>query len=385
MVTDRVYLDHAATTPLRPVAAEAMTATWATYGNASSLHASGRAARRLVEESRERIAAAVGARPAEVIFTAGGTEADNLALLGSVGGRPDRPELAVSTIEHPAVAETAAALARTGRYRLVELDVDLHGRLDVDAASARVGDQTAVVSVMWVNNETGTVQPLAEVAATARAHGAWVHSDGVQALGHLPVRFDDHLDLVSLSAHKVGGPVGVGALLARRELALRPVNHGGGQERDVRSGTVPVALIAGFAAAVEAVVTDQPAEDVRLRRLRDRLGRGALAAVVDSRLNGSLDADRSQSGIVNLELTGADADAVLMLLDRAGIDCSTGSACTAGVSQPSEVLMAMGRTRSQAGSALRFSLGWTSTDADVDALLAALPGAVTAARAAGRT
>jgi cysteine desulfurase len=378
----RVYLDHAATSPMVPVAVEALTDQLGRSGNASSLHGSGRAARRVVEECREQIAAAVGARPAEVIFTAGGTEADNLALIGSARARPDRPELVISSIEHPAVAETAIALGHEGRT-LAEVPVDDTAVIDLAALSGLIGPRTAVTSVMWANNEVGTLQPLAQVAELARRHGSWVHADAVQALGHLPIRFDDHdLDLVSLSAHKIGGPAGVGALLARRELTLTPVTHGGGQERDVRSGTVPVALIAGFAAAVAHAVAVRADEAVRLRVLRDRLVDTIMSTVEDARLNGTLDPGRSLPGIANVEFAGCEADALLMLLDRVGIDASTGSACTAGVSRPSEVLMAMGRTATEAGSALRFSLGWTSTDADVDALLAALPAAVTSARAA---
>jgi len=381
-VADRVYLDHAATTPMRPSAIAAMTEQLARLGNPSSLHTSGRQARRIVEESRERIAGALGARPAEVIFTSGGTEADNLALVGTMGARPERPELVISAIEHPAVSETAAALHDRGVCTTTRATVDSTGVVDLDALRVLVGPRTALVSVMWANNEVGTVQPVRDVAAVAHQHGAWVHADAVQAVGHLPVRFADDLDLITLSAHKVGGPVGVGVLLARREITLTAVGHGGGQERDVRSGTVPVALVAGFAAAVDDAVVELAGEAVRLRTLRDRLVQEILAGVDGTTLNGTLDPERSLPTIVNVEFAGCEADALLMLLDRVGIDTSTGSACTAGVSQPSEVLMAMGRSREQAGSALRFSLGRSTTEEDVDTVLRELPAAVASARAA---
>lgn len=385
-MTERVYLDHAATTPMRACAVEAMTRQLGRTGNASSLHASGRAARRVVEESREQIAACLGSRPAEVVFTAGGTEADNLALAGAVRARaPQRNQVVVSSIEHPAVAETAAWLAESGTARVLVAGCDDTGLVDVEQVAAAVGDRTAVVSVMWANNEVGTVQPVGAIADLAHRSGAWAHADAVQVVGHLPIDFATAgPDLLTVSGHKVGGPVGIGALLVRREIALQPVLHGGGQERDIRSGTVDVASVAGFAAAVTEANVELAVEARRLRALRTELVRGALRTVDNVRLNGpgvaaGQDGDTLPS-IVNLEFVGCEADALLMVLDAQGIDCSTGSACTAGVAQPSEVLMAMGRTRDQASSALRFSLGATTTRADVEALLAALPSAVASAR-----
>lgn len=382
MPPERVYLDHAATTALRPAALATMTEQLGRLGNPSSLHASGRAARRVVEESREQIAACVGARPSEVVFTAGGTEADNLAVVGSLRARsPERTGVITSSVEHPAVGETAAALGTAAAVRTVGCD-DL-GVIDLDALAEAVDGRTAVVSVMWANNETGTVQPVGDVAAIAHRAGAWCHADAVQALGQLPLDYAQAgPDLVTLSAHKVGGPVGVGALLVRRELTLTPVLHGGGQERDLRSGTVNTAAIAAFAAALAEAVAELDREAARLRGLRETLIHGVLAAVAGTRLNGTLDPARSLPSIANLEFAGCEADALLMLLDAAGIDASTGSACTAGVAQPSDVLLAMGRTPAQASSALRFSLGATTTGSDIDRLLAVLPGAVASARAA---
>ena len=237
----------------------------------------------------------------------------------------------------------------------------------------------AWVSVMWVNNETGTVQPLPAVIEAARRVGASVHSDAVQAVGHLPVSFaDSGLDAMTVSAHKLGGPVGVGALVARREAPLSPVTRGGGQERRLRSGTVPVALAAGFAAAAVEAVASRTRESARLGALRGRLVAG-VAALPDVRINGG---DSVGPAILNATFAGARADDLLLLLDAAGVDASTGSACTAGVHQPSEVLLAMGRSDADASASLRFSLGWTSTDADVDAVVAALPEALARARAA---
>lgn len=382
----RTYLDHAATTPVLAAAVEAVLGQWAAVGNPSSLHASGRGARRVVEESRERLAALLGARPAEVIFTAGGTEADNLAIKGAYGARrrEGRARVVISAIEHHAVLDPARWLAASGGAELVEVGVDPVGRIDLDALSRAADDRTAVVSVMWANNEIGTVQPVSEVVEIAHRAGTWAHSDAVQAAGHLPVDFAaSGLDLMTVTAHKLGGPVGVGALLARREIGLEPVQHGGGQERDVRSGTVDAAGVAGFAAALELAVTHQVAERERLESLRAGLVAAVLASDPEAVVHGPSDPAERLPGVLNVELPGCSSDALLLLLDAAGIDCSTGSACTAGVAEPSHVLLALGRTERQAGSALRFSLGHTSTGADVAALADALPEVLVRARAFG--
>jgi cysteine desulfurase len=383
----RTYLDHAATTPMVAAAIEMMTAELVRVGNASSLHTSGRAARRVLEESRERVAAMLGARPAEVVFTSGGTEADNLALKGAYGvrARSDRrSRVVVSAIEHHAVLDPARWLASATDAELVEVGVSTTGVVALDALAAAVDGRTAVVSVMWANNEIGTVQPVAEIAEIAHRSGAWAHSDAVQAVGHLGVDFaDGGLDLMTVTAHKLGGPVGVGALVARREIVLEPVQHGGGQERDVRSGTVDVSAVAGFAAALSVAVSTQAAERERLEGLRADLVAAVRAAAPDAVVHGPAEAADRLPGVLNVELPGCSSDALLLLLDAAGIDCSTGSACTAGVAGPSHVLLALGRTESQARSALRFSLGHTSTTADVDAVARALPEVLARARAAG--
>jgi cysteine desulfurase len=381
----RTYLDHAATTPMVPEAVEAMTRELTRVGNASSLHGSGRSARRVVEESREAIAAQLGAQPAELIFTSGGTEADNLAIKGAfwAGSELGRHRVVTSTIEHHAVLDSAAWLGRSSSAEVSWISVDSDARLDLSALIRGVDARTAVVSVMWANNEVGTVQPTRQIAAIAAEHGVLSHSDAVQAVGHLDVDFAaSGLDLLSFTAHKLGGPYGIGALLARRELRLSPIMHGGGQERDVRSGTLDVAAIAGFAAALEVAMRNRVEEEHRLRELRRELVSSVQAAVPWAIPYGpSAEADRLP-GIASIAFPGCSADAILMLLDAAGIDCSTGAACSAGVSQPSHVLIAMGCNEADARAALRFSLGHTSTLDDVRELAAALPEAVQRAKAA---
>ena len=382
-----VYLDHAATTPMVPAAVEAMTAHLADVGNASSLHASGRRARRIVEESRETIAQALGCRPGEVVFTSGGTEADNLAVKGLFWSRraadPARRRILASSVEHHAVLDPLHWLAEHEDADLELLPVDELGRLDTDALAATIARDpatVALVSVMWANNEVGTIQPIAEVVALAAEHGIPVHSDAVQALGAVPVDFAaSGVDAMSISGHKVGGPLGVGALVVRREIELTALVHGGGQERDVRSGTLDVPAVAGFAAAVEVAVKDQADNAARLTTLRDRLVDAVRRAVPDAVLNG---ADDRLPGNVHFSFPGCEGDSLLMLLDARGIECSTGSACSAGVPQPSHVLLAMGRDPDVARSSLRFSLGHTSTEADVDAVAEALGPCVERARAA---
>ncbi len=383
-----VYLDHAATTPMHPAAVEAMTAVLGTVGNASSLHTSGRAARRRIEESRELIADRLGARPSEVIFTAGGTESDNLAVKGIYWARrdadPRHRRIVTTEVEHHAVLDAVNWLAEHEGARVTRLPTSPDG--SVSAAALRevlqTHDDVALVSVMWANNEVGTVLPVAELAAVAAEFGVPLHSDAVQAVGQLPVDFAaGPLSAMSLTAHKFGGPAGVGALLLRRDVGCVPLLHGGGQERDIRSGTADVAGAVGMAAAVRIAVDGLQAQGVRLRALRDRLVDGVLAGIDDVSLNGARDPLRLP-GNAHFTFRGCEGDALLMLLDANGIECSTGSACTAGVAQPSHVLVAMGADPASARGSLRFSLGHTSVDADVDALLAVLPGAVDRARRA---
>ncbi|WP_148574596.1 cysteine desulfurase family protein [Nocardioides caldifontis] len=385
-----VYLDHAATTPMVDVAFEALTARLRVVGNASSLHGSGRDARRVVEESRERIARALGARPGEVVLTSGGTEADNLAVKGLFWCRrdqdPGRVRILASAVEHHAVLDALEWLAEREGAKVELIGVDARGRLDVDELRARIEadpGSVALVSVMWANNEVGTVQPVDEVVAIASAHGIPVHSDAVQAVGAVPVDFGaSGLDALSLTAHKLGGPYGVGALVVRRDLALVPLLHGGGQERQVRSGTLDVPAVAAFAAAVEHAVKEQADHAARLSELRDDLVTRVLELVPDARVNG--DPERRLPGYAHLSFPGCEGDSLLMLLDHQGIECSTGSACSAGVPQPSHVLLAMGRDEAEARSSLRFTLGRTTDPSDIDALVTAIGPAVERARAANR-
>jgi cysteine desulfurase len=386
---DVVYLDHAATTPMYAEAVAVMAEQLRHTGNPSSLHACGRAARRVVEESREAIAAAVGARPGEVVFTSGGTESDNLALKGLYWSRraadTRRSRVLSTSIEHHAVLDAVHWLATEEDADVELLPVDGLGRLRVEAlteAIERDPDSVALVSVMWANNEVGTVQPIDEVVEVAHRHGIPVHTDAVQAVGQVPVNFaGSGVDALTLTAHKLGGPYGVGALVVRREVQLTPLLHGGGQERDVRSGTLDAPAIAAFATAVNIAVTGQPERAARVAMLRDDLVRRVTEEVAGAQLNG--DPRDRLPGNAHLTFPGCEGDSLLMLLDARGISCSTGSACSAGVPQPSHVLLAMGTGDEHARSSLRFSLGHSTTAADVDALVEAIGPVVERARAAG--
>ncbi|MUL63653.1 cysteine desulfurase NifS [Mycobacterium sp. CBMA 234] len=382
------YLDHAATTPMHPVAIEAMTAVLAAGGNASSLHTTGRAARRRMEEARESLAQQLGARPSEVIFTAGGTESDNLAVKGIYWARrdncPERRRIVTSPIEHHAVLDAVEWLVEHEGAQVTWLPVDKAGSTSPQALREilETHDDVALVSVMWANNEVGTIQPIAELATVAAEFDVPMHSDAIQAIGAVPVDFAaSGLSAMSVAAHKFGGPTGVGALLLRRDVACTPLLHGGGQERDVRSGTADVASVVAMAAAARVAVEGLDAHRNRVGALRDRLVEGVLSGIDDVVLNGATGADRLP-GNAHFTFRGCEGDALLMLLDAKGIECSTGSACTAGVAQPSHVLIAMGADPASARGSLRFSLGHTSSDADIDAVLAVLPAAVERARQA---
>lgn len=336
------------------------------------------------------LAAAAGAHPSEVIVTSGGTEADNLAVKGLYWARraedPRRTRILCSTVEHHAVLDTVEWLERHEGADVRWLPVDASGLLDLAALAAELADDPASIAlatVMWANNEVGSIQPVAEIVRLARAAGVPVHSDAVQAFGSVPVNFrESGLDAMSISAHKIGGPVGVGALLLGRAVALTPVQHGGGQERDVRSGTLDTASIAAFAAAAESAVGNLAEESSRICALRDRLIDGVRAAVPQAVLRGAPGGGRLP-GNAHFTFPGCEGDSLLFLLDLAGVESSTGSACTAGVPRPSHVLLAMGLDEDTARGAQRFTLGHASTEADVDALLAALPAAYARARQAG--
>jgi cysteine desulfurase len=387
-----VYLDHAATTPMVPAAVEAMTQHLLAVGNPSSLHASGRQARRVVEESREMIAEALNCRPGEVVFTSGGTEADNLAVKGIHWSRfaedPRRTRILSTAVEHHAVLDPLRWLQATEGVTVELMPVDERAKLDVAAlreAVRRDPGSVALISVMWANNEVGTLEPVEEVVAIAAEHGIPVHTDAVQAVGAVPVDFAAAgVDALTLTGHKVGGPYGVGALVVRREVDVTALVHGGGQERDIRSGTIDPPAIAGFAAAVALAVKQQAEHHSRVSALRDDLVRRVIEVVPDAHLHGpQLDVVTTDRlpGNAHLGFPGCEGDSLLMLLDARGIECSTGSACSAGVPQPSHVLLAMGCDDEQARHSLRLTLGHTSTREDVDALVEAIGPVVERARA----
>ena len=386
--TSPVYLDHAATTPMRPAAIAAMTEELARLGNPSSLHAAGRRARRGGEESREPLAEVFGARPSEIVFTSGGTEADNLAVKGLYWARREgsRRRVLTTSVEHHAVLDSVRWLEEAQGADAVWLGVDLAGLVRPEvlrAAICAAPEQVAVVSVMWANNEVGTVNPVRELAAVAHEYGVPFHTDAVQAAAQLPVDFTaSGADALTVTGHKLGGPVGVGALILGRGVAPVPVLHGGGQERDIRSGTLDTPAIRAFAVAASECARCRVDEAARLAELRDDLIHQVLAAVPDAVLNGPPPGPDRLPGNAHFSFPGCEGDALLMLLDANGIACSTGSACTAGVAEPSHVLLAMGADHSRARGSLRFSLGHTSTKHDVDALGLVIGEAVDRARRA---
>jgi cysteine desulfurase len=386
MSSHPVYLDHAATTPMHPVAIAAMTDALTTVGNASSLHGRGRVARRRIEEARESLAGLLGARPSEVLFTAGGTESDNIAIKGIYWARRDagRRRIVTAPTEHHAVLDSVSWLVEHEGAEVTWLDVEPDGAVAPATLRAALAehDDVALVTVMWANNEVGTISPIAELAAIAAEIDVPMHSDAVQAIGHIPVDFAaSGLSALSVAAHKFGGPTGVGALLLRRDTACVPLLHGGGQERDIRSGTPNVVGAVAMAAAARVAIEGMEQASARVRALRDRLIDGVLSTIDDAHLNGA-PGDGRLPGNAHFTFRGCEGDSLLMLLDAKGIECSTGSACTAGVAQPSHVLIAMGADPASARGSLRLSLGHTSTDADVDAALAVLPAAVERARTA---
>ncbi|MUM19497.1 cysteine desulfurase [Mycobacterium sp. CBMA271] len=387
-MTRPVYLDHAATTPMRPAAIEAMAATMALTGNAASLHGSGRDARRRVEESRESIAAALGARPSEVIFTAGGTESDNLAIKGIYWARRDadarRRRVISSAVEHHAVLDAVQWLVDHEGAEVTWLPVDDNGTVTPAALRAALTehDDVALITVMWANNEVGTINPICELAAIAAEFDIPMHSDAIGAVGQLEISFAvSGVSAMSVAAHKFGGPMGVGALLLRRETACVPLLHGGGHERDIRSGTPDTAAIVAMATALAGAVANRCERSAELAMLRDLLIDRVLSEIEGSTLNGAPGSGRLP-GNAHFTFAGCEGDSLLMLLDANGIECSTGSACTAGVARPSHVLIEMGIAPEVARGSLRFTFGHTSVSSDVERAVEALHAAVPRARAA---
>ncbi|MEJ8285114.1 cysteine desulfurase family protein [Curtobacterium citreum] len=381
-----VYLDHAATTPILPEALAAFTDALGTVGNPSSIHSAGQRAKMLLEDGRAAVARSLDADTVEVVFTSGGTESINLAVKGLFWARQRdraRPRIVVPGGEHHATVDTLTWLEAHEGAVIDVVPLDAQGRVDLVGLEARLAsaDDVALVTFLWANNEVGTIQPVSRIVELAHAAGVPVHSDAVAAYGQVPVSFAaSGLDALSVSAHKVGGPVGIGALVLGRKATVEPLIHGGGQQRQVRSGTQDAPAAAAFGVAASAVVAE-PMPHPSLVALRDRLVAGVRAAVPSAVLMG--DPDDRLPGNAHFTFPGCEGDSLLFLLDAAGVAVSTGSACQAGVPEASHVLLAMGLSEQDARGALRITLGHTSTDADVDAFLAALPDAVARAGAAG--
>lgn len=369
---DPIYLDYAATTRVRPEVREAMLPFQEKlFGNPSSVHRWGREAKVKLEEARSRIARLLGARPNEIVFTRGGTEADNLAIFGRAAAVP-HGTIACSAVEHRAVLLAAEAAALDGR-RLVHLPVDAGGTVDLQAVEELLAeDSPAIVSVMWANNEVGTIQPVGEIARRCREAGVVFHSDAIQAFGKLPIDLAEvPADLLSLSAHKIGGPKGVGALYIRRGTPIEPMIHGGGHERGLRAGTEDVAGAYGFAIAAELALQEREQEAERLCRLRDRLQRALVERIPGVIVNGA--AAERLPNLLNISIPGADTEVLLMMLDLEGVAVSSGSACSSGGVMPSHVLTAMGLDAELAGPSVRFSLGRETTEAEIEEVARRVP------------
>ena len=374
MNSARIYLDHNATTPLRPEALALMQRYFSEhFGNASSLHAFGHAARAGLEEARAHLAAALGCASAEIHFTSGGTEADNWALMGSAALRgPGR--IVTTAIEHHAVLHTCRHLEGLG-CEVCLVQPDRRGWVDPGAVEARLDEHTILVSVMHANNETGVLQPVEQIGQLARRRGIPFHVDAVQSFGKVPVQVDQlGADLVSVSAHKLNGPKGVGALYVRAGTRLAPWTHGGGHEGGLRAGTENIAGIAGFGKAAQLALEEQPERQPVLEALRNRLEAGILGAVDGVQVNGQ--GALRLSNTLNLSIEGVQSEALLLGLDLEGVAVSSGSACSAGGQEPSHVLLAMGLDRRLAAGSLRFSLGWGSTAAHIERVVDLLPGLV---------
>jgi cysteine desulfurase len=383
-MTDRaVYLDHAATTPVRPEVLEAMLPylSEAAFGNPSSSHRFGRIARAGLEQARREVAEAVGADPADVVFTSGGTESDNLAVIGAsmaARARGHAPLAVVTAVEHKAVLAAAHAVRNFGGEEAI-LPVDRHGIVDLGALDLALASRPSIVSVMWVNNETGTLQPIAEVAARCGAAGVPCHSDAVQALGKVPVDLRTlPLSLLSISGHKIGAPKGIGALILRPGTDLEPGIHGGGQQHGVRPGTENIAGAVGLGRAAQLAAREQVAESGRVGALRDDLAARLRMALPDVVIHG--EGGPRAPHILSVGVPGTDSEALLMHLDLAGVAASSGSACMTGAVEPSHVLTAMGVPRPLAVGTIRFSLGRTTTAAEVDRAAAVFPSVVTKVR-----
>jgi len=380
----QIYLDHAATTPMVQPAITALTTQILKTGNASSLHSTGRSVRKELEEAREAIAKAAGCIASEIIFTGSGTEANNLAIKGLywLGAKSGKKTIISSTFEHHAVLDPIKWLAEHEGATVIEIPVSKSGEIDLNQLKQAIdqyGSQTALISIMHANNEIGTVQPIAEIVKIAGAIP--VHTDAVQSFGKIDFNFASlGVTAATISAHKVGGPLGVAALILRKGLDIEPVLHGGGQERDIRSGTFNAPGIIAFAAAATDAVANKKDRELKVRALKELLIKYVLSAVPDCWVNGI--SEKTLPGIVNITFPGTDSEALLLLLDMQGIACSTGSACSAGVHRPSHVLMALGATEDEATSALRFSISYTNNQDEIEKLASVIGDVVAKSRAA---
>ena len=374
-----IYVDHAATTPLSPAAFKAITSQLQELGNPSSLHTHGRATRKALEDAREAIAQQVSCLPSEVIFTASGTEANNIALKGLWwnGKAQGKNVVVISAVEHHAILDPAHWLETHEGAEVIQVPVDVHGVINLDFLKdliAKRYDEIAVISIMHSNNETGVIQPIQEVVAIAGKIP--VHTDAVQSFKKVPLSYKDlGVTALTLSAHKVGGPLGIGALILRRAFEIPALLHGGGQEREIRSGTLNAPSIVAFSAAANE---KYPSNEVQT--LRDNFIKAIHQEIPDAYVNG--EASQRLPGIVNVTFPGTQSDTLLLLLDNAHVSASTGSACSAGVHEASHVLLAMGHTEATAQSSLRFSFGAASTQADVDFVMSVLPDVISTGRAA---
>lgn len=385
----RVYFDNAATTPMSEVALQAFIEQSRQLGNPSSLHTFGRNARKDLEEARERLAELVGAHSTEIIFTSSGTEANNLALKGIYWQRnsadPRKKVIVISAFEHHAVLDPANWLREFSDAEILTLPISREGFVDLKSLEEILNnrnEEIALISVMHANNEVGTIQPIAQIAQIAKQYEIPVHTDAVQSFGKIELDFKE-LDVfaMTLSAHKLGGPVGVGALILKKGVDITPILHGGGQERDIRSGTLNAAGIVSFVAAAQSAIRDMNSNAQKVGALRERLVAAIQEQIPDAELNGVLEG-AVLPGIANIAFPNTESDALLVLFDAEGIACSTGSACSAGVQEASHVLLAMGRSEKEARASLRFSLGTANSEADIEYLRTCIKRVIERARAA---
>jgi cysteine desulfurase len=375
-----IYLDHAATAPINDAAITALNAQMRKLGNASSVHNPGREVRKDVEDARHKLSELINANPSEIIFTGSGTEANNLAIKGFFWQTPDRNVIVTSAFEHHAILDPVEWLVEHEGAEQVLIPITKSGVIDLDFLAKVVatrGDEIAVISVMHSNNELGSIQPIADVVKIAG--DIPVHTDAVQSFGKIEFDFQKlGVTAATISAHKVGGPLGIAALILKRGLELTPILHGGGQEREIRSGTLNAPAIVAFAAASEFAIANRETSFAKIRELRDYFIAGLKRVVPDVSINSV--ADPALPGIVNATFPGTESDALLLLLDTEGISASAGSACSAGVPRPSHVLVAIGLSESDADASLRISIGTTNTKAEIDQVLAVMPSVVERAR-----